>query len=370
MKIGWIWKNENIDLKYPYAWLTLGVRGAGKSAFLEHLAELHLEEGNKVLDLFGAKSGEGLAWLRSKWVDSKKILLLHGENAIIESKIDVDFKKVSELSLKDFEEYDIIINSSPLYQSLDDEFNAVNLIIEKLWKRTKWNKLIFTLVREGANLLYSRLKVAENQTLAKAFLTYWLRESRHVGCSLGIDSQRFTALDIDVRNVCDFLVFKALGHIGLPHELFWIYRFIKPDWIQNMKQKFFVILSRKGSLGIGVFPLTEWHAKEGEGLLSKIGLKITFEQKPEEPKARGIFTTIGDEEHAKIISMYVEELKGMHQIADELNRSSGSIKLQIDKHNHAVEKLGYCPACRRAKSKFESLNVFKYKKELIVSKNE
>jgi len=73
--------------------------------------------------------------------------------------------------------------------------------------------------REVANLMYSRMKVAENQAPAKAFLTYWLRESRHSGCSLGADSQRFMALDINVRSLADFLVFKAQGAFGIPRDL-------------------------------------------------------------------------------------------------------------------------------------------------------
>lgn len=85
----------------------------------------------------------------------------------------------------------------------------MNLIIDKLWQRRKWNRLIFVVCREADNLMYSRMKVAENQQLAKAFLTYWLCESRHSGCSLGVDSQRFRTLDIDVRSLAGFIVFKA-----------------------------------------------------------------------------------------------------------------------------------------------------------------
>jgi predicted DNA-binding protein YlxM (UPF0122 family) len=364
MRIAWIKGNENIPFKKTYAWLVIGVRGAGKSAFLEHLAEIHLTEGNSVLDLFGAKSGENLAWLRSRWVNEKKILVLHGENAIIESDLDVDFKKVSDISLKDFEDYDIIINPPPLYQSIDAEFEAVNIIIEKLWKRVKWHRLIFVLCREAANLMYSRLKVAENQTLAKAFLTYWLRESRHVGCSLGVDSQRMAALDIDIRNVVDILVFKTLGSLGLPRELWWVYRYVDPTFAQRMKQNQFVILTRKGDLGLGVFPLVEWHKREGESILRKIGLRVTFEEKPLEAELRGTYKTISDLEHAQIIELYIEQKMGMQEIAKQLDRSSASVHIHINRHNYAIEKMGYCAMCRRAKSKFESIIAEKLKKEV------
>jgi predicted DNA-binding protein YlxM (UPF0122 family) len=288
---------------------------------------------------------------------------LHGENAIIETNLNVDFKKVSEIKLRDFENYDIIINASPLYQTIDDEFNAVNTIIDKLWKRLEWHKIVFVLTREAANLLYSRQKIAENQSLAKNFLIYWLRESRHVGCSLGVDSQRLMALDIDVRHICDMLVFKTLGSLGLPHEYKWVYRYINPTFLQRMEPYQFVITTRKGDLGIGTFPLVKWHAKEGEGILSKIGLKITFEERPLEAKLKGTFKTIGDMEHTQIIEMYIEGDKSMEYIAKQLNRSSKSIFLQIKKHNLAIEKMGFCPMCKRAKSRYETIKAEKIRME-------
>ncbi|MBS7612463.1 hypothetical protein KEJ27_09765 [Candidatus Bathyarchaeota archaeon] len=356
MKIAWLSGNHNISLNEPYSWLCLGVRGSGKSAFLEHLAELHLSEGNAVLDLFAARSGENLGWLRSRWTKEKKILLLTAENAVVElsrSLENVDMKPAGKISLQDFNDYDIIINSSPLYPTLDAEFEAVNQIIEKLWKRLKWSRLVFVLVREAASLLYSRLKVAENQTLAKAFLTYWLRESRHVGCSLGLDSQRFMAVDIDIRALCDFLVFKAQGAGGLPKDLHYVYRHIDPAWLQYAKPYQFAILSRRGDIGVGVFPLAVWHVKEGEGIVDRLNLKIQFEEQPLRGEDRGTYQTVGDREHAEIIHLYAEGLS-MKVLAARFSRSSGTIKSHIDRHNVSVLKVGYCPACRRASSPLEA----------------
>jgi len=63
MRIAWLHGNHNISLNKPYTWLVLGVRGSGKSAFLEHPAKLNLKEGIAVLDLSAARSGETLGWL-------------------------------------------------------------------------------------------------------------------------------------------------------------------------------------------------------------------------------------------------------------------------------------------------------------------
>jgi len=85
VRIAWITGGESISWRRPYVWLTLGVRGAGKSSFLEHLAEQHLGEGNCVLDLFACRAGENLGWLRSRWAGEKRILLLCDENAVVEA---------------------------------------------------------------------------------------------------------------------------------------------------------------------------------------------------------------------------------------------------------------------------------------------
>jgi hypothetical protein len=354
LKVAWLVGSEAVSWSRPYVWLTLGVRGTGKSSFLEHLAEQHLENGNCVLDLFACRAGENLAWLRSKWAREKRILLLTDENTIVEAPDGFAIKPYTNLSLNDFNEYDLIINSSPLYRSLDAEYVSCNFIIDRLWHRLHWRRLIFTICREASSLMYSRLKVVENQQAAKAFLVYWLRESRHVGCSLGLDSVRLTSLDVDVRSLADYTVFKSQGSGGLPRELYFIYRYVQPTFLQNMKPSQFVILSRRGHIGLGVFPYPSWHKEEGEDILSKLNIKVAFEEKPEEGEYRGRYRTLGDKDHAEIIELYVNGGLSMWKIAERLKRSDKTIYDHITSHTKKVQQIGYCPKCRRAGSKLES----------------
>jgi len=151
--------NENLSFNRPHTYYVLGIRGAGKSSLLEHIAELHLERGHAILDLFGSRDGEGLAWLRSPWAEEKRILLYHGDNADVSAPYDT--KKVSEASLSDLNDYDILISASPLYSSPSDEFLQVNRLTNLLYQRLSWRRLVYVIVREAANLYYSRLKVAE-----------------------------------------------------------------------------------------------------------------------------------------------------------------------------------------------------------------
>jgi hypothetical protein len=363
MKLAWLNGSERIRFDRPYVWLTMGVRGAGKSSFLEHLAELHLEHGNCVLDLFGSRSGENLAWLRSDWAKEKRILLLCDENAIVECQT-ADVKPYTRLRLEDFSDYDLIINSSPLYRSLDAEYEACNFIIDKLWHRLHWRRMVFTICREAASLMYSRLKVVESQQAAKAFLIYWLRESRHVGCSLGLDSVRMTSLDVDVRSLADFNVFKAQGAGGLPRELWFIYRHIEPAFLQHMRPHQLVILTRRGHIAVGVFPYPAWHKEEGEDILSKLNIRVQFEEQPLEGKEHGRYKTVGDQEHAMIIAAYIEQPYGMIKLAPLLHRSPTTINNAVKLHNSSLERIGYCPPCRRAKGPYAEQPAKKMLKEV------
>jgi hypothetical protein len=46
-----------------------------------------------------------------------------------------------------------------------------------------------------------------------------IREARHMGLVLGFDSIRYYAIDIDIRNLADYLILKAQGVQGLARDL-------------------------------------------------------------------------------------------------------------------------------------------------------
>jgi hypothetical protein len=66
------------------------------------------------------------------------------------------------------------------------------------------------------------------------------------------------------------------------------------------------------------------------------------------------FRTVGDKEHAEIVRLYIEEELGFNKIAEVLGRSSRTPLTQVQRHNRAVERSGFCPVCRRAKSSYEN----------------
>lgn len=310
-----------------------------------------MAEEHTILDLFGSRDGEGLAWLRSPHAKDKKILLIHGDNIDVESSF--DSKNISKITLEDLNHYNIVISASPLYSSPSDEFLQVNRIIDLLYKRLSWQKLIYMIVRESANLYYSRLRISDNQLSAKAESVYLIREARHCGIALGLDTLKYTSVDLDVRTVVDFLIMKAQGVLGFPDDLQWLYGYFEPVMVRTMPRPYFILISKNGALGLGEFPELEWHKKEKENIIKGCGLKVEYGEEIDYGKSKGAFQTVSDEEHVKIVDLYFSD-KSMQTIAREIERSSATVNAHIKSHDQAIIRQGYCIRCRRLKSLHET----------------
>lgn len=351
LEIGWVRGQETIGFNRPTTFFVLGVRGSGKSSLLEYIGECYLAEGHAVLDLFGSRDGENLAWLRSEHAKDKKILLIHGDNVSVSGSFDA--KNISKLSLSDFQNYDIVISSSPLYSSPDDEFYQVNKIIDLLYKRLSWKTLVYMIVRESANLYYSRLRVSNNQLDAKAGSVYLIREARHMGVALGLDTLKYTSVDIDIRTVVDYFAFKSQGVLGLPDDKVWLYGYFNPAIVRKMPPQYFLMVTTQGALGLGTFPCPPWHKQERENILRSVGLKVEYGDRIDYGESRGVYKTVGDQEHLDIIDAYFEG-SSMGKIAKKLDRSAATVHAQIHSHNESIDKLGYCAECRRLKGTHEA----------------
>jgi hypothetical protein len=89
-----------------------------------------------------------------------------------------------------------------------------------------------------------------------------------------------------------------------------------------MPRQFFIILSRKGSVGIGEFKPIPWHKQERENILKAVGVSVEYGEPIEKGEYRGTHTTVGDMEHADIIKLYVEEGLSLNKITERIGRSS------------------------------------------------
>ena len=314
LNIAWVRGEGGIDFSRPNVFFSLGMRGSGKSAFLELCASRYLDSGGKVFDLFGSKDGEGLAWLRSPYAKNKRILLLRGD--LVEVKSKHENIQATKFRLSDLDRADIFISASPLYSDLDEEFTAVNHILDVLWKRMSWTEPIFLVMREAANLIYSRIKVRKNQIMAKSEALYMLRESRHCGLALGLDSIKHTSIDIDVRTLTDYLLIKNMGMHGLPQDLWWVYKVFDPHALRKLHPKEFIIVDRQGRLGLGTFVLPPWHKREKENILVETGLEFQYYQPAaKEDQLRELITealsSLSPEPEPSEVAAWIKETKGV-----------------------------------------------------------
>ncbi|KXB08073.1 hypothetical protein AKJ58_00970 [candidate division MSBL1 archaeon SCGC-AAA385D11] len=328
-EIFWTRGNRKIDFRKPNIIFSLGRRGSGKSAFLELMALKHLQAGGKILDLFGSKDGEGLAWLRSPLTKDKEIKLLHGNLVDLQGR---DGIQATKFKLSDLDRGDIFISASPLYTSMDNEFDSVNHVFDTLWKRTYWDQPVFIIVREAANLLYSRIKIRPSQTMAKAELVYMLRESRHSGLALGLDSTKHTSIDIDIRKLTDYLVLKNLGLYGLPRDLWWIYSMFDPNALQNLKPNEFAIITKEGCMGLGSFDLPRWHKREGEHILKDVGVNPRYYEAEKE-----------SEQALEYVREAVETLTGKYTPTDvsEWIKNEHGVEIRPEGVGLYLRRIGY-----------------------------
>ncbi len=204
-----------------------GARDTGKSTTLEFLAERYLEHGARVVDLQGEEDGEGLAWLRSPHASKKKVLLLKSP------RVEVHRSPCSVIDYTDFshpllEEYDIIVNATPLYTSVQEELGAAREVFVRMSARLSWSREAAAVVREAQDLFTSRVYAYEGQKETKGVGVYMVRKSRHFGVATLLDTLKETSIDADIRQLSDYVLFKGVGVWGLPAAFKWVYAYVDP----------------------------------------------------------------------------------------------------------------------------------------------
>jgi len=328
----------HINFKRPHTYLAVGQRDSGKSTLIESLSMRY----PKVIDLFGSRDCEALAWCRSPLNKGNNILFIIGDSAIVDCQWNT--VKISQLRLSDFERYDLIITVPAFYSTRDEEYRAYDQIVKLLYSRIYFKDVWFLLIREAANFIYSRIKITKDQHIAKADFIHTLREARHVGLAVGVDTIRWTSIDKELRDVSDFFFIKRVGSIGLPDELRFIYSFVEPYALMNLKPQFFVILASMGALGYGKFDYVTWHKEEGENILGKLGIRVSYKDVPDYGSPNR--NTVSDFEHAEIIEKYLIE-KSMNKVAKLIKRSPATVHAQVNEHNNDIANRGECLRCRR-----------------------
>ena len=346
IKVRWIrgagLPSATVDFTKPRTHVILGPIGSGKSNLLEVIATRHA----KIIDLFGSRDNEGLAWFRNKGFSKNEILLVHGESVELSGTSQADAISTRRLLLSDIERKRIIVSVHGFFGMLDEEFQGLNDIIHNtLYKRTHWSGLPWSLnVREGANYLYSRMKVTMNQTLAKNDFVYLCRESRHMGYEVTVDTIKWTSIDLDIRHVSDHTWIKRVGIFGLPHDIRFIYRYVDPPSLMDPPAHAFVILNSRGPIGVGRVDFAYWHKLEQEDLMQELGIHAEYGEMPDYGNLAR--QTVGDYEHAVLMGAYLDT-RSMGKLSLKYHRSPATIQKHIQEHDRNIGVLGYCPKCKR-----------------------
>jgi len=340
LRVLWIRGNTFIDFDRPNMFYVIGIRGSGKSNFLEAMGEEYLFNECHVIDLCDARDGEALGWAKKYPED---VLILHDAFTQVEMKY--DHKCFDELKMEDIYSYKVLVNSSLMYSDFESYLDAVNLILNLLHSyRRHWKKPIYVIIREAQNIVYARLRKTSDQNQAKAQTAYILRESRHVGLATGVDTIRLTSVDVEIRTLADILVIKNMGLFSLPKDIFFLYSFIDPHYFRFMKPHDAILLSKEGCIGFAEIEKVSFHKEEKENILNTLSIKIVKKQDPLK-KLPGklkqkIFT------HKKIMD-YIEKNPSYtkKRLALNLNLTVITVRTHIQKHDLSVREKGYCEFC-------------------------
>jgi len=220
--------------------------------------------------------------------------------------------------------------------------------MNRLWQRTSWTEPWAVQIREAANLLYSRVSIGDSQQQAKNYIIYVMREMRHCGYALSMDSIRWYSVDIDMRTIADYTFIKAQGIEGLPGELRFLYRWFDPFGVMRMGVDRFAVVCRKGPIGFGHSGLPSWHKQENENILNLLDIQVKYSDLPDTGE-KGL-SHVGDYEHVRIVQARFETKEGMEKLAEKIGRSSRTVHKHITYHNATIQTLGECDRCARVKS--------------------
>lgn len=367
IKMKWLRFPEKIDFKAALLNLVSGPRGQGKSALLEVLSWLAIKhKGAKgIIDLFSARDSEGLGFIRNK-ILGDSVLLIHGNNTKVACEYDT--VPVGKATLEQILQYKLVITVPKFYRNPSEEFESLGRLLRLFWDRDHWDEgdLRVLNFREGINIGSSRLSMGEKsgQSDAKAQFIYALNQFRHAGFMVNLDCLRLKSVDINVREISDFIWLKHQGIFGPTDDLRFLFK--RYDLIRDFMRipKWgFVIVSTKGGYGHGVFQRPYWHKETHENISKIVGITaVEYDDFEQVKLPKSSFT---DFDHVALINKRFElsdkgKPKGVHIIAKEMNISTATPTLHFDYHNNDIQTKGECQRCKRAKCSLSKTIINKY----------
>ncbi|MDE2040545.1 MAG: hypothetical protein KGO96_13085 [Elusimicrobia bacterium] len=318
-----------------------GIKGGGKSALIWNISANF----RKFIGAYGSKDDEVLAALRAKKYARKiggtmeknlegwdRGLIVGPPTTSVTSSW--DYVSYDKLTLNDIFNHDVIVTPNRLFQTPTAFFTGTQRLVDTLWSRPfapkgqNWFLQIF----EAANILYARITMKRaKMDQAKAYLIFLMREMRHMGISMGMDSQYMVSLDREVRTNADYTFIKNMGSDMLPRDIKWMHHWVTPDGLAGMYPDEFVCKDKWGGIYLGRFKLPPWHKEPDEDIYKSLGIKFDFgdDALREELAAED---TEDVQMHKEIVEAF-QRIRTIKGTARETGHDKETVKKHVLRHN-------------------------------------
>jgi hypothetical protein len=304
-----------------------GIRGGGKSALIENISDSY----SKIIDVYGSRDDECLASLRmSKYRSGFDRGLIIGPPGV-DVVSSYDYVPFNKLRLQDIVSHDVIVSPQRIFPKMNSFFQGTERIIDLLWSRPFAEENWFLLVREAANILFARINLKRaKMDQAKAYLILLMREMRHMGIAMGLDTQYMLSLDKEVRTNSDYSFVKNLGSDKLPGDIDWMYGWFNPLGFMSLRAREFVCKDKFGGLYAGWFKLPPWHKTPQENIYETMGIRFEVGDPIAATKEAG-----PDEDmmlHSEIVEAF-SRIKTIKGTARETGHDAETVRKHMLKHN-------------------------------------
>lgn len=118
------------------------------------------------------------------------------------------------------------------------------------------------------------------------------------------------------------------------------------------------ILSKKGTVGRGIFDCPPWHKKEKEDMFRIFGINPEYKNSIDLETSRG---RINDTEPTPIVTAKKEGLNGKRisfpKLAGKCARSMSAVYTVVVRHNEEIRNSGFCSVCKHMNCSLETITV-------------
>lgn len=228
------------DFSVYLSWIITGVKGFGKSAFMEQAVERYVKKGFLVFDLYDSGDMESCFWVVRRCpnpVHPGQVPLRYDEDACplcgMEPATDyrilfvypdeVTIRRVADPRIavipanagleaiveQALAENRIITLASGLFDETELDYLLTNWIIQwRLLNRDVFRVNAVFLIREAASVIFAKRRERESQKYLKTALETFYRRARHVRTCIFFDTQSHTSVDIEFRRITERMIIK------------------------------------------------------------------------------------------------------------------------------------------------------------------